>query len=575
LKTLEQHSLLISHMLSLFIVVWAAWPVLKQPRLEDDDYRYLHLVQQVEAGKMGLIESMIVENRWDHLWFLNEDGKIRFFRPTVVMTYALDLKAWGEHHVPGLTVSNVWFHVLSCWLVGWILHRLLGAGLPAIAASLLFAGLAAHAECIWYIAGRTDTLAAVGFLGAFSLHVSGRRWWALPLFVFGLLTKELVIVAPLVLAAYDVWIEKRRPDWKLYAAYAGTMISVLVLKTIALNGAGSDFVYPYLVRPFTPEFFEHLWLQFRSYTGNLLAAEITLPFADANAVSVMHRWYYTASGVVLFLVSGWLLRKDRKFWLLTLLGILTWLPTSMVYLSERYLYLPSVAYAGLLGLIIVRFPRRWRVPLSLLLFLYAGFQAFELHRRCEIQAKGSGSVREMLEQVEPERTKIENTDHLLLVNLPGFFVRAQFAQDIFRVAFDRPELLVDVLTMMPEQNGRVWQPGEAWPVMGAGVQVARTGKQSLRLTGRVLAADQPPHTVQEEDILDFKWAPLVEGECFRTTTLEARINGSTPAGATVLSFVFNRSLDGSVVLVWCADCSDLSEHPWSRRRKAVVHALRY
>ena len=60
----------------------AAWPALNNPRLEADDYRYLHHIQQGQAGTMGAIEAMTVENRWDHLWFMQEEGVIRFFRPT-------------------------------------------------------------------------------------------------------------------------------------------------------------------------------------------------------------------------------------------------------------------------------------------------------------------------------------------------------------------------------------------------------------------------------------------------------------------------------------------------------------
>ncbi len=574
MKKLEQHSLLISHILTLIVVLFTAWPILQRPRLEDDDYRYLHLIQQVEAGNVGAVKSMTIENRWDHLWFLNEDGKIRFFRPTVVMSYALDHKIWSDQMALGLTISNVCFHLLCCWLVGFIIHRLLGAGLPAIVSSLLFAGLATHAECIWYIAGRTDTLAALGFLGAFALHVASRRWRALPLFVFGFMTKELVLVAPVIFLAYDVWIEKRRIKGKLFAAYGGAIVCVLVLKGIALGGEGSDLVYPYLVKPFSHEFFGHLWLEFRSYTGNLLAAEPTMPFADARIVSLVHRPVYPIIAVLLFLVAGWFLRKDRRFWLFTLLGILAWLPTSFVYLSERYLYLPSVAYAGLLGLMITAFPRRWYVPLSMLLLAYTAFHAFELRNRHEDVAQKPGSVQEMMEQLKPVRAKIENANRVMLVNFPGYFVRAQFAQDIFRVAFDRPDLSVDVLTMMPGQSGTMWKPGDAWPVMGAGIRVTRTGERKLLLTGSVLAEGQPPFTIQEQPAIAFNWAPLTAGECFKTQRLEASIVGNAPAGATVISFRFSQALEGGVVLVWSADCSDLNGHPWIRRQKATVYAER-
>lgn len=206
LSWIGRHGLRLSHLLCAVVVFVASWPAIQQPRLEAVDYRYLHHIQQVGAGEMGAVEAMTVENRWDHLWFMQEEGRIRFFRPTVLLSYAVDKAIWGGNHALGLTITNVLIHLACSMLVGFLLFRLLGAGWPALVAAVLFAGLAAHSECIWYIAGRTDSLAALGFLGAFALHTAGRRWWALPLFAFGFITKELVVVAPAIFAAYDGWI---------------------------------------------------------------------------------------------------------------------------------------------------------------------------------------------------------------------------------------------------------------------------------------------------------------------------------------------------------------------------------
>jgi hypothetical protein len=289
----------------------------------------------------------------------------------------------------------------------------------------------------------------------------------------------------------------------------------------------------------------------------------------------MHRPIYPIIVALLFPLSAWILRKDKRFWLLVLLAVLTWMPTSFVYLSERYLYLPSVAFAGLLGLMLAAFPRRWRIPFALLMLVYVVFHATTLRHRHSVLAKNAPSVQEMFSQVEPVRDQIEGADRLLLVNFPGYFVRAQFAQDMFRVVYDRPDLKVDVLTMMPGQSGTsLWKPGDAWPVMGAGVRVIREGDRKIRLAGRVLAAGQPQHTIQEESTPDFNWSQLTAGECYSTPTLEACVVQSSSAGATELSFTFFQPLEGVVVLVWSADCSDLNAHPWSRLKKATVYGQR-
>ena len=571
MNRIKEHSLLISHILCLIVVLFASLPALLSPRLEADDYRYLHHIRQVQAGNMNFVEATTVENRWDHLWFLEEEGKVRFFRPTVIASYALDQQLWGERYALGLTVSNVCIHLLCCGLAGFLFHQLLGRGLPAIGSAVLFAGLAAHSECIWYIAGRTDTLAAFGFLSAFALHVSGRRWWAVPFFIFGFITKELVIAAPLVFAFYDLFVAKRRPAIKLFVVYGLSAGLVLLIKNAALGGEGSDFVYPYLISPARPDFIEHLFLQFRSYSGNLIATEITVPFADAATVDALHHPVFSILGTGLLVIATIVSVKRPVFWLLIVFGVLTWLPTSFVYLSERYLYLPSFAFAGLLGFMITRFSGGWRALVVSLMFVYAGFQTYRLYDRHAVIMALPGSVEEMIGQLQPVESRIQQAERVYLVNLPGEFVRAQFAQDIFRVRFNNPELLVDVLTMMPGQNGTVYHPGDAYPVMGSFVEVTRKDK-AIRLHGTVLSAGQPPHMIQELGMKAFNWVNMSEGR-YRTDRLDVHVLEGTPAGAAALEIVPDDMRDNSIVLLWRADSSDLNAHPWERRRNSRVSVV--
>jgi hypothetical protein len=554
----------------LAVLLFAVWPVVRQPRLEADDYRYLHHIQQWKLGELTAIEAMTVENRWDHLWFMEEEGVIRFFRPTVVLSYGIDRFLWGDAYALGLSLTNIGIHLLCTLLVGLLFCRLMGSGWIPVLGAALFAGLAAHAECIWYIAGRTDSLAALGFLGALVLHAYGRRYGALPLFTFGLLTKELVIFAPVVFAAYDRWIDQRKMDWKLYSVYAVLSVILLVLKKVALGGAGSDFVYPYLISPFSPEFPHHLWLQFRSYAGNLLAAELTVPFADAETVGLLNRAWVPMVGIPLFLAMVWGLRNDRRVWFFLLLGVLAWLPTSFVYLSERYLYLPSIAFVGVLVLFVAQCSKPWKGILAGLLALYTGFQTLELYQKQAAIAGQDGSVEELLEQLEPVRDQIEPDDSLLLVNLPGYFVRAQFIQDILRVAWNQPNLQVHVLTMMPGQNGTEWKPGDAFPVMGAGVEVLQPDEKTVQLRGRSMAAGQPPHRVMEDGQKAFRWLPLKTGQATSNTVFTVAVVADDGVGATALDFHFFQPLENPRILMWRSDCTDLNEHPWKRRRAATV-----
>ena len=122
---LERHSLLLGHLLCAVVVFWAAWPALQMPRIEGDDYRYLHHIQQLSCdNSMGFVEAATVENRWDHLWFLDEDGSVRFFRPTVLGSYGLDWLVWGNRYEFGLNLTTVLVHLACSILVGFLLKFL-------------------------------------------------------------------------------------------------------------------------------------------------------------------------------------------------------------------------------------------------------------------------------------------------------------------------------------------------------------------------------------------------------------------------------------------------------------------
>ena len=84
------------------IVLGTAWPLFSNPQLESDDFRYLHSVQRLERDFFGhFLEASLVENRWDHLWWVDMKETVRFYRPTVVLSYWLDNLLYGDDVVTG------------------------------------------------------------------------------------------------------------------------------------------------------------------------------------------------------------------------------------------------------------------------------------------------------------------------------------------------------------------------------------------------------------------------------------------------------------------------------------------
>ena len=100
--------ILASFGLVVLIVVCTCWPVFANPQLDPDDYRYLQLVQSLDRDFFGsFLDASIVENHWDHLWWSDMEGRVRFFRPIVISSYWLDSKLYGDNTALGMLITNV------------------------------------------------------------------------------------------------------------------------------------------------------------------------------------------------------------------------------------------------------------------------------------------------------------------------------------------------------------------------------------------------------------------------------------------------------------------------------------
>lgn len=167
----------------------------------DDHLIIRHIDNAAERG--GLIGVLAAP------FLPTPDVPNNYYRPVVYATYWFDRTLGGG--LPQLAhLSNVLLHALVTLLVFVLTHRLLGDGVGALAAALLFATHPIHVENVAWVAGRTDILCALFLLGsalAWSRAVSlpperGRRLHlALSgfLFVLACLSKELAIALPLLL----------------------------------------------------------------------------------------------------------------------------------------------------------------------------------------------------------------------------------------------------------------------------------------------------------------------------------------------------------------------------------------
>ncbi|MDZ4803360.1 MAG: tetratricopeptide repeat protein [Candidatus Eisenbacteria bacterium] len=279
-----------------------------------------------EAARMGEILTT-------PYWGSRAGGGL--YRPVASFSYALNHRLHGLQPF-GYHLVNVLLHAAVSVLLTLVALEYLPL-LAAMLAGLIFAVHPIHTEAVANVVGRAELLSALGFLAAWlaARRVSGGAWtWGYRIlagvgYAFGLFSKEVAVVLPLVLLVSD-WIERRRIDRPLYGVLLLAAVGYFALRWQVLGAIGlpKEFII--------------------SRLDNVIATQPLLP-GLWTALSVLGRY-------LVLLVFPWRLSADYSWAQITEAGI-----------GEPW------AWVGLFGV----------VALSALL-------AFAVHRRA-VAARGTGT----------------------------------------------------------------------------------------------------------------------------------------------------------------------------------------
>ena len=289
-----------------------------------------------------------------------------YYRPIALLANEFDYRRGGGGPT-AFHVTNIAVHSLCTVLVLLLALRLFGTGWAAYAAALLFGLNPVHAESVAFISGRVDPLATLFGLGALSCHLAANRsarpaLWRAGVgaaWLFALLSKEIAFTVPVVAFLCEVaeegWPGVRALVDRLprYTPYAAAWIVYLPLRFVALGkllppsagGAGLAVTRPpvvvgsYLAWLVMPP--PGIHLEPSLATGLLGAAAAVLAAAAIAGAVVLWRKGWRLEGALIAAC------------LVTLLPVAQLKPLETT-LSERFLYLPSVASALLAGAVVRR-----------------------------------------------------------------------------------------------------------------------------------------------------------------------------------------------------------------------------
>src|SRR5205814_6713897 len=133
------------------------------------------------------------------------------WHPLATISHMLDCRLYGLN-AGGHHTTNVVLHTIAVLLLFRVLRQMTGALWKSAILAALFAIHPLHVESVAWVSERKDVLSAVFFflmLDAYARYArtaSIRRYVVVTaLFVAGLMSKPMVVTAPIVLLALDYW----------------------------------------------------------------------------------------------------------------------------------------------------------------------------------------------------------------------------------------------------------------------------------------------------------------------------------------------------------------------------------
>ncbi len=302
-------------------------------------------------------------------------GGESFFRPVVSLSFWLDAMLWGPH-ARGFHVSNVSFHIGTALAVGWLAMRLSRADGPAaprvwLAGALLFTVLPSHSEAVGWISARVDLLSALGAVGSLVFYVRfrehggrGHLAGSLVALAFGLLSKESVLLTPLILVVIEIVHFESSPRRAVVRVLPFFLLgAVYVLVRAVMVG---DLVGGYGAT-------RHLDLTPLARNLRTFPVRVWLPPLDGDAYVVCARVIFVVAGGA-FGVALWRdRRRALRFGLASAVAfyaaaapMLTLWVSRELSSGERFLYWPSAVACVVVVAAGSRFARHRVFPIVLL-----------------------------------------------------------------------------------------------------------------------------------------------------------------------------------------------------------------
>lgn len=300
-----------------------------------------------------------------------------FYRPVVMATYMLNYY-WGRLNVTGYHLGNILLHILTVLSFYWLVCLLFQNRPLAFFAAVIFVVHPVHTEAVAYIADRADIMAALFILLSFIFYIKyigfqSKGKYVLMLFSFAaaLFSKENSIIFPGLLLLYH-YIFRKKVNFRAYISICVIAVIYLLLRlTLLKSAAGAGTAWVSTIPARLPGFFAAVISYIR-----LLFFPFGLHMEYGKKLfSVINPRVILGICAAVFLLFYAFRQKDKRQLVSFSLGwfFLTLLPVSNLYplaffMSEHWLYLPSMGFCLIIAYLIISFYQRFGCKKAVVLF---------------------------------------------------------------------------------------------------------------------------------------------------------------------------------------------------------------
>jgi tetratricopeptide (TPR) repeat protein len=355
-----------------------------------------------------------------HSWaFTDYEVPAKFYRPLYLVWLLINNQLF--HGMPGwFHLAGVFLHLGVVYLAYLTARRLMGDERLAAIAALLFALHPSKVESVAWVAGLTEVLLAVFFFGTVLAYLRwvqdcrADRWLLVSAVCFAgaIFSKETAVLAPVLILAHYWMSGSWKGRWseaaKLMAPYVAVGVAYWIVRLDVMHGVAQLSGRLSVSKTIFTMPLAFWW--YIAHTVWPFSLSLYYPEMIVRTPSVTGFGLPLLGLVVLTAAYAWAARGSATARLMGLWFFLTMLPPVGAILllqpHDRYLYLPSFAFAVVAAMLIGKLSTKWAAVAVAVLaasfaagsFVTSGYWEDDLHifERALVKAPDNMSVRSLL-----------------------------------------------------------------------------------------------------------------------------------------------------------------------------------